>query len=174
MKIELKKLKVFEEMSEETTAFVADLWINGKKVAYCKNDGHGGCTYYSPYTSELRGLLNEAEAYCKALPPYKHTFGNGREVEFDQNLEFVIDDLVEKKEQEKFIKARDKVCVKAFVFGTKNSYSSRGWKKIKNLNEIPYAHLQRVYDSVVRDIKGTDKVIFNTEEQLKELGIVLR
>jgi hypothetical protein len=172
MKIELKKLKVFEEMSEETTAFVADLWINGKKVAYAKNDGHGGCTFYNAYP-EQRELLAEAEAYCQSLPPHVTEF-MGKEMSIDQNLEFVIDCLVSEKENEKFIKARDKACIKNFVYGTKNQYNMRGWKKIKNLNEIPYAHLQRVYDSVVRDIKGTDKVIFNTEEQLKGLGIVLR
>lgn len=173
MKIELKSLKVFEEMSEETTAFVADLFINGKKVAYCKNDGRGGCTYYSPYTKELRGLLNEAEAYCKTLPPLQFEVGSGSMMDLPQDLELVIDGLVEEKEQEKFEKKRDKVCVKAFVFGTKNSYSSRGWKKIKNLNEIPRVHLQMAYDKLKADIKGTNKQIFNSKEQLESLGIKL-
>ena len=44
MKIQLKSLKVFEEMSEETTAFVADVFVNNKKVAYAKNDGIGVIT----------------------------------------------------------------------------------------------------------------------------------
>ncbi len=34
-------------MSEETNCFVADLYINGKKIGYVKNDGRGGCTDYT-------------------------------------------------------------------------------------------------------------------------------
>jgi hypothetical protein len=171
MKIELKKLKVFEEMSEETTAFVADLWINGKKVAYCKNDGHGGCTFYNAYP-EQRELLAEAEAYCQSLPPHVTEF-MGKEMSIEQNLEFVIDCLVSEKENEKFIKARDKACIKNFVYGIKNQYSMRGWKKIKSLGEIPRVHLQRVYDEIKEEIKDSDMEIFNSKEQLESLGIRL-
>lgn len=50
----LKNLKIHEDMSDETTCFSADLYCNGKKIAYCKNDGRGGSTdvcYYGcdPY-----------------------------------------------------------------------------------------------------------------------------
>lgn len=45
MKIELKNFQFFERMSEETNAFVADVYVNGVKVAYAKNDGRGGETY---------------------------------------------------------------------------------------------------------------------------------
>lgn len=44
MKIELKRLKVYPRMSDETLAFVADVWVDGKKVGTAKNDGHGGQT----------------------------------------------------------------------------------------------------------------------------------
>ena len=49
MQIELKNIKFFEAMSEETNAFVADVYVNKVKVAYAKNDGHGGCTFYHAY-----------------------------------------------------------------------------------------------------------------------------
>ena len=42
MKIELKKVKFFDAMSEETPCFTAELWDDGKHVAYVKNSGHGG------------------------------------------------------------------------------------------------------------------------------------
>lgn len=44
MKLELKNVKVHEDMSEETTCFSATLYANEKKVATCKNDGRGSCT----------------------------------------------------------------------------------------------------------------------------------
>jgi hypothetical protein len=49
----------------------------------------------------------------------------------------------------------------------------RGWKKIKNLNEIPRVHLQMAYDKLKAEIKGTNKQIFNSKEQLESLGIKL-
>lgn len=45
MNVELKRLQVFARMSEETTAFAADVWINGKKAGTAKNNGHGGCSF---------------------------------------------------------------------------------------------------------------------------------
>lgn len=45
VKFELRKIKYFDAMSEETPCFTAEIWENGKHVAYAKNDGHGGCNY---------------------------------------------------------------------------------------------------------------------------------
>ena len=45
---ELRKVKCFPELSEETEAFTAQLWIDGKHVANLKNDGHGGCNDVRP------------------------------------------------------------------------------------------------------------------------------
>ena len=49
MKLQLKKVKVYDELSEETICFTAELYANGKKVATVKNDGRGGSTdvYFS-------------------------------------------------------------------------------------------------------------------------------
>lgn len=89
MKLELKNIKHCPSLSEETEAFTADLWINGKKIAYCKNDGQGGCTYYNTYDPSLRPLLKEAEEFCKSLPPYEGNFGS-----IKMDLEFKIDLLL--------------------------------------------------------------------------------
>ena len=82
MKIELKNIKFYERMSEETNAFTADLYVNGKKVGYAKNEGHGGCTDYYPNSIEDRAVINEAEQYCLGLPPIK--YGS---FEIEMNLE---------------------------------------------------------------------------------------
>jgi len=39
MKVELKNVKFSEHMSEETNAFTADVYVDGKKCGYAKNDG---------------------------------------------------------------------------------------------------------------------------------------
>ena len=108
MKIELKNVKINEAFSEETTCFMADVHINGKKVAYAKNDGHGGCTFYHAYEGQ-RELLEQAEKFCKGLPKEKFDFGGGRVHEFEQSLESVIDKLLGEKELEKERKKIDKL-----------------------------------------------------------------
>jgi uncharacterized transporter YbjL len=42
MELSLKKVKYFDEMSEETPCFVAELYDKGVHMATVKNDGHGG------------------------------------------------------------------------------------------------------------------------------------
>ena len=44
MKLQLKKIKIYDELSEETICFTAELYADGKKVATVKNDGRGGST----------------------------------------------------------------------------------------------------------------------------------
>lgn len=43
MKIEIKNISYSERMSEETSCFSADLWVDGKKIGVISNRGTGGC-----------------------------------------------------------------------------------------------------------------------------------
>jgi len=64
--IQLKNVKIAWNMSEETTAFTATLYINGKKAAHVKNDGRGGDNWPSFADRDLRDRFYE---FCKSLPP---------------------------------------------------------------------------------------------------------
>lgn len=46
MLIELRKLAISKHLSEETTAYSAEIWINGVKTFAASNHGHGGCDLY--------------------------------------------------------------------------------------------------------------------------------
>jgi len=46
MKIEIKNLKIAASLSEETTAYTATIWIDGKPAFHASNHGHGGCDFY--------------------------------------------------------------------------------------------------------------------------------
>ena len=116
MKIELKKISFNERMSEETNCFIADLWINGKKVGEAQNEGHGGCTDYRGDTPEDRKLIAEAEAYCKTLP--QGEFG-------EQTLEDVINDFLENHLKAKDQKKMEKHMLNSILFGRPNSGSYR-------------------------------------------------
>lgn len=43
MNIELRNIKVLASLSEETPAYTATLFVDGKKIGDVSNHGHGGC-----------------------------------------------------------------------------------------------------------------------------------
>ena len=68
-KMELKKLKLFEEMSEETNCYVGVVYINGKPAIEVKNDGHGGCYMQYPMKGFDRSIIDVANEFCKKSFP---------------------------------------------------------------------------------------------------------
>ena len=64
--IQLKNVKIAWHMSEETTAFTATLYIDGKKAAHVKNEGRGGDNHPRFLDRELEKEFHE---FCKSLPP---------------------------------------------------------------------------------------------------------
>jgi hypothetical protein len=161
MKIELKNVKFSETFSEETNCFKATIYCDGKKVGYCENEGHGGCTSYygiEKYNSED---IQKMEEYCKSLPPIVYdTFT------FDSTLETVIDKLFEDWLNRKENKKLEKQMEKGILIGTKYEYQilsfKKGNKKI-NLSEMfnderGVNHLQEL----ITKLKSEGKIILNT------------
>lgn len=74
----LKNLKVHDDMSDKTTCFSADLVCNGKKIAYCKNDGQGGMTVVCCYSD-----VTSYDLYCEVL----RVIRNVRDTEFEKGME---------------------------------------------------------------------------------------
>jgi hypothetical protein len=85
VKVELKRLQIYARLSEETTAFTADVWIDGKKAGYAKNEGHGGATNVHVADRALAEALRKHGATL--VPTEYKTFTPGDE--------WVIDQLVE-------------------------------------------------------------------------------
>jgi hypothetical protein len=168
MKIELKNIKINLTFSEETTMFMADVYVNGKKTAYANNDGRGGCTFYNSYHSPNNDEdLRQAEAYCLSLPKVRV---EEYDFEFDMNLEHFIDDLVtaelEKKEKKKF----EKQMVNSIMWGKPKGHSYSQVKFKVPLAQIPTTRLQEVVDKYKKEFKSGD-VFLNTN--LESLGIKL-
>ena len=172
MKIELKNVMFSEAMSEETNAFTADLYINGKKVGYCKNTGQGGCTdYHGDYSSNdattkrNNALITEAEAYCKALPKTKW-----KQMEFAQSLESVIDDLLENWLEAKEVKKFEKKMLTCILVGSaddnRNQYSYYNFKR--PLSDFTPKQLQDSISRIKTNLKA-GQVILNTN--LEVLGV---
>ena len=158
MKIELRNIKINLTFSEETTMFKADVYVDGKKVAYANNDGHGGSTFYNRY-EKMEGLLKEAEAYAKTLPSTTHTFGNTSMV-IESTLENIIDNeidrLVNEKETEKFKKKLEKDKEKNICFGVPNgkSYRMIGWKGLTISQLLASPNGRQGIQNAIKKIEG--------------------
>ena len=65
MKFELVNVKVYPNLSEETTCFIGELMLNQVVVATCRNDGRGGITdvYFDDWSVKCK-----VAEYCEANP----------------------------------------------------------------------------------------------------------
>ena len=152
MKLELKNVKINEAFSEETLMFMADLFVDGKKVAYANNDGRGGCTFYNAYENQ-REALREAEAFALTLPSTITTFG-GKDYEFKSNLETWIDSTIEKihntKAEAKAEKKMQKLMETQVVWGIPNgnTYKHLGFKGGIKLEVLSQGSIKSLVDAV--------------------------
>jgi hypothetical protein len=149
MKIELKNFKHFPTLSEETYCFTATLVVNGIKCGTAKNQGFGGSTsVYSDHTPKGMKLIEEAENYCKSLPPYYI----GKLCTIDMNLENFIDDLVNtaviEKARLKDEKRLAKNMVKSFLYGNEREMYSL------TFNMPILDAIARNPQAVVKDVKN--------------------
>ena len=75
MKLELKNIKVHEGLSEETYAYTARVYVDGKPAIDVSNDGHGGCDYQYPVHNHTKAgdqIVSRVNAWCKnSLPKWE-------------------------------------------------------------------------------------------------------
>lgn len=102
MKVELKNVKVHNDMSEETACFSATIYIDGKKAGEARNQGHGGPTNYHILDPKLRLAF---EAFANSQPPVKSDYSpDGLKMTPD----FYLDLLLERYEEDKMLKRHAK------------------------------------------------------------------
>jgi hypothetical protein len=88
MKIELRKIKVCKELSQETEAFFAEVWVDDKRVGTTRNDGHGGSNYVDVADRALRPAM---EAWARALPPaYCDGYPDGLTMDLDFYISLLV------------------------------------------------------------------------------------
>ena len=110
MKIELKNISHSKALSEETNAFSATVFIDGKRAGAVSNNGHGGAHRYHPY--ELEKTLND---YAKTLPPIVSDLKNNDGTPFtyaasaDTLIDEVFADALEAKDMKR-------LCAKKTLF----------------------------------------------------------
>lgn len=89
MQIELRKLRISRALSEETTAYSAEIWIDGQLAFRATNNGHGGCDMY-----RSTGVLNEktVNAWLLANRPVRDAHG----MTLGHDLETEVADLIDR------------------------------------------------------------------------------
>jgi len=103
MDITLKNVKIYAGLSEETIAFNASVYIDGKKVGEAKNAGHGGSNDVDVRDKDgrwNRDLLKEMETEAS-----KHTWSYEGEAH-NHSLDSYIGDLVSDVEEQRALKRK--------------------------------------------------------------------
>lgn len=142
MKIELKNVKFSEHMSEETNAFTADVFIEGKKCGYAKNDGRGGSTYVGSYfTPDSKAIIDRAENYLNTQPEI-NIGTEAKPFMVESCLENVVDQLFDQWLTNKELKKLEKKMETSLMWGIPNNdrYTIVNFKV--KLLQIPHNILQ--------------------------------
>ena len=134
--IQLKNVKIAWNMSEETTAFTATLYIDGKKAADVKNEGRGGDNHPRFMDRELQKEFYE---FCTTLP-YP---GESYNMTYDSFIGILLGEWIENDDWKK-------ACRKGLVF------------RVKSDNEDQYRTTKGKYSpelaSAIRERYGDDLI----------------
>lgn len=92
MRIELKKLKVVNALSEETTCYTAEIWVDGARAFLASNRGHGAADDFHQV-----GVVSEASVNAWLAANRQPTrFGD---TVLEHTLEFEVAALITKTEE---------------------------------------------------------------------------
>jgi hypothetical protein len=143
VKIELRKVCYSKALSQETSAFTAEVWVDGKKRGDARNDGHGGTTLVNPFS-----LRQEIEEHAKTLPPLPPSKYFPKESPMDADL--LLGTLLEEHLLAKDLRSALKKKV-LFTRADGKLYQLRGTTRPANLgagkilNDMPFEEALKVY-----------------------------
>lgn len=164
MKITISKLKLGIIGREGVKSFTADIMLNGKKVADCREDGNGGCLSIYPISGGYwkDSILGQMDTWCKANLPKWEAF-DGDMVETD--LEMHISNLVSNVETEKAL-ARDMkkgICFKTKLSKNKNvAYDRIAWKGVNIEQMLSVPRDAALLQKTILEIQSKGDKILNT------------
>ena len=169
MNIELKNFKHSEFMSQETHAFEATVWVDGKRAFTAENDGHGGADFYLPVKGQTRKDMTKIHKQIRdhhleeVFNDMNKTFFRNcpdEDNEWVKNLsdeaivEIVIADLIQRKNYAKDMK-RDlkKSILYSKPDGTLKvmTFNGEGRKKIEQCH-ISYAKKKHPDSLILNDL----------------------
>jgi hypothetical protein len=121
----LKRFEYLESRSDETPCFSAVLYVDGKPLANCGNNGCGGPNdiYIFP---ECRAMGEAFEAFLTTQPRVKPA---GYDIELECDLDYIVDELVGLKLEERRLQKIKALTKNNLVFRTPGGeHFLVGWK----------------------------------------------
>ena len=169
MKLELKNVKIHDDMSEETICFSARLYIDGKFSAICKNSGMGDDTRITYMTNEAQTKMFD---YCRENPVI-HYFENKRSFTY-KNPEARIDELLmEYMSQKELIRLqKNHLCLHEVASKDPKYLIDATLKKNKPINELMESEIGRaILKNDIKAIRLKGYEIMNTNIDFKALNL---
>lgn len=169
MKIELKNIKHYPKLSDETNAFTAEIYVDGIKTAQAENGGYGAETIIHEYQGKSK-LLSDVRMYCKTLPK-EHSIAY--DVDFEQTLDYIIDKLVcedlLKKDKLKIKKSFEKDMKKGICYGTTiEKYKILYWKNYTLEQLLNFETGKLIIKKALTNLKNENILNTNIPKELYE------
>ncbi|UKB78608.1 hypothetical protein [Chryseobacterium sp. MEBOG07] len=181
MKIELKNIHFSQQLSEESNAFSANLYIEGVKAGSVSNRGRGGPTVCKAVDERGDQLIIAAENYCHSLPSEKSGLGS-EQYELKMDLGRYVDKLLVKylqeKENQKFQKKLETAIERGIVVGIPGK-SFEVWEFTQPIGILlqhpkgPDMIKRALKEDIISELTG-GKIIMNTnipQKLLEEAGL---
>ena len=169
--IELKKVKTF--LGREGYGLNADVYINGVKAAFVRDDASGGEIDFDIFDNAAFKVLTD---YAASLPAVPIDFGDGpisrdgKVLTTQPDAAQLVDEAYNEYEKAKFVKGLGKKMMFAIMIGVPGANSYREVKFKIPLAAIDKARLQGYVNEYKTKLKK-DEVFLNTN--FAELGITI-
>ena len=161
MKVTLKKIKFYGSMSEETNAFTADVYVDGKCCGFARNDGRGGCTNVMPtWLPDKIMMFRECESWLKTQPQINIGSVNDPYM-VNCDMESMVDMLFEQWLIEQTKKKIEKKMLNHVMWGVIGGNTYKVVKFLKPLKDIDREILQKMLNKYKQEFK-TGEQFLNT------------
>lgn len=137
---EVKKVEHSERMSEETTFFALDLYVDGRKFAAVSNDGRGGCHRVHPYPPFTHEDVDRVEGEMRADKFLVHTdFDHER---FDEAVSTLLEAHLTRKDLMRKFRSEA-------VFVSEGELLSTRYRDKKAPDEALFAHVEKTHPGAI-------------------------
>jgi len=139
MKFTLKKIRYMASLSQETSCYSADLYVDGKKIGEVANDGHGGPdSFHGDQAAYAMASAWVAENH----PPL--VFGENDEHSVKADIEIVCGQLLDDHLLGKALKKELKRSVLYQAAGKKGLMQIK-FKRVTSVTDGHIEHVQKKY-----------------------------
>ena len=134
MDIQLKNVKIYAGLSQETVAFAASLYVDGKKVGEARNAGHGGSNDVDVFDRDGRWDRAAIEKMEAEAATHEWSY-DGKT--YPHSLDSYIGQLVDDVQEQRYLKRK---CRTQTLFRIPDETYDDG----------QYSVIDRKYDAIVK------------------------